>query len=78
MEITRTQVSIAPDLPRKNDLKSAFIQFGLLNLLVIGMVALMFVGRSTVSERGHIISAPDSSAATQPYTYPSYYGRTTR
>ena len=79
METTRTQVSIAADLPRKNDLKSAFIQFGLLNLLVVGMVAVAFIGKATVSEV-HPFSTSTSGATmtTNSYTNPGFYGRTTR
>ncbi len=76
METTR--VSIAPDLPRKKDLKHDLIHFGLLNILVVGMVALAFIGRSTVSEvRSSSTPAPGITAPTDSWT-PGLYGRTLR
>lgn len=79
METTRTQVSIAPALPRKKDLKNDLVHFGLLNILVVGMVALMFAGRTTVSElRPSSTPASGATVTTSSYTHPGYYGRTPR
>lgn len=80
METPRTRISIAPDLPRKKDLKNDLLNFGLLNLLVVGLVALMFVGKIAAPAKGDTIGASASSAAadTQPYNHPGLYGRTSR
>lgn len=63
-------------LPRKKDLKQYLAHFGLLNVLVVGMVALAFIGRSTVPElRFSRTPATGIAAPTDPWISGSY-GRT--
>lgn len=61
--------------PQRENPTHHLVHFGLLNLLVVGLVVLMFAGKATMSATG----APASSiaVAAQP-THPGFYGRTPR